>query len=132
MSRHPSGIQLRSTEPRVLEARAALERLHVVLDAIALDADTVDLVFATRSLWTAMVFDLAELQEDDPSWPSVDEMDLERMARRAANRYEAFVAPLIDFDPRAPRANADIREAIGRVIDALDVYVDLTPQSVAG
>lgn len=118
-----SSIQLCPPYSRVLEARVALERLHVVLDRVT-DTSIIDLVHAARTLWLSVVFDLAELQEESPRWPSVDDIDLDRVARRAANRYDAFVAPLIDFDSATVHAQLDIRDAIGRVIDALDVYVD--------
>lgn len=131
MSRHTSSIQLRPARPRALEARLALERLHSVLDAVT-GVSPIDLLHAARTLWIGVVFDLAELQEESPRWPFVDDEDLERIARRTADRYETFVAPLIDFDPRAERVHAEIRDAIGRVIDALDLYVDVDPQSVAG
>ncbi|MBS2017120.1 MAG: hypothetical protein JST00_29810 [Deltaproteobacteria bacterium] len=122
MSRHPSGIQFRSPTPRVTVARHALERLHVVLDETREPA-LGDLVHAARTFWIAMVFVLAELQEEEPIfWPFVDDEDLDRVAGIGAHHYQALVVPCLRFESHAPtqRAQARLRDAIGEVIDALD------------
>lgn len=126
MSHRPSGFQLRPSSSRVFDARTSLAHLYLKVEEMRADMP-IDLVHAVRTLWLSVVYDLAEIQEESPRWPTVDyEEDLARIAQRAASRYEAFIAPLLDHDLAGSSAYVGValREAIGNVIDALDPAVD--------
>lgn len=126
MSHRPSGFQLRPSSSRVFEARTSLAHLYLKVEEMRADMP-IDLVHAVRTLWLSIVYDLAEIQEESPRWPTVDyEEDLARIAHRAAERYEAFIVPLLDHDHAGSSAYVGValREAIGKVIDALDPSLD--------